>query len=52
MPGSQQSFGGAGMGVPLAKGFIEANSARFELTSEKGLGTIARVVFPPNRVAE
>ena len=52
MPGSQQSFGGAGMGVPLAKGFIEANAARFELTSEKGLGTIARVVFPPNRVAE
>ena len=51
MSGSQQSFGGAGMGVPLAKGFIEANRARFELTSEKGLGTIGRVVFPPNRVA-
>lgn len=50
MPGSQQSFGGAGMGVPLAKGFVEANKARFELTSEKGLGTIARVVFGPGRV--
>lgn len=47
---SQQNFGGAGMGVPIAKGFVEANRARFELTSEKGLGTIARVIFPPNRV--
>ena len=52
MPGSQHSFGGAGMGVPLAKGFIEANRARFDLTSEKGLGTIARVVFPQGRVTE
>lgn len=52
MPGSSQSFGGAGMGVPLAKGFIEANRARFELTSEKEVGTIARVVFPPGRVAK
>lgn len=51
MTNSQQNFGGAGMGVPLAKGFIEANHARFELTSEKGLGTIGRVVFPPDRVA-
>jgi len=50
MPGSQQNFGGAGMGVPLAKGFVEANKARFELTSEKGLGTIARIVFAPDRV--
>ncbi len=50
MSGSQQNFGGAGMGVPLAKGFIEANRARFELSSDKGLGTIARVVFPPDRI--
>lgn len=50
MVGSHQDFGGAGMGLPLAKGFIEANRARFEMTSEKGLGTIARLVFPPNRV--
>ena len=52
MTGSHQDFGGAGMGLPLAKGFIEANRARFEMTSEKGLGTIARLVFPPNRVVE
>ncbi len=52
MPGSQQSFGGAGMGVPLAKGFVEANQARFELLSDKGIGTTARIVFPPRRVAE
>ena len=51
MSRSQQSFGGAGMGVPLAKGFVEANHARFELSSEKGLGTIGRVVFPPDRIA-
>lgn len=51
MAGSQQNFGGAGMGVPLAKGFIEANRAHFDLSSEKGLGTIGRVVFPPDRIA-
>jgi len=52
MSGSQQGFGGAGMGVPLAKGFVEANRARFDLTSEKGLGTVARIVFPSNRITE
>jgi len=52
MAGSQQGFGGAGMGVPLAKGFVEANRARFDLTSEKGLGTVARIVFPSNRITE
>ncbi len=51
MSGSHRSYGGAGMGLPLAKGFIEANRARFEFTSEKHLGTIARIVFPPNRIA-
>jgi|GEM_PF-2915971 len=51
MAGSHHNFGGAGMGLPLAKGFVEANRARFEMTSEKGLGTIARIVFPAGRVA-
>ena len=50
MPGNREGFGGAGMGVPLAKGFVEANRGRFELSSEKGLGTMARIVFPPDRV--
>ena len=51
MPGNHKSYGGAGMGLPLAKGFIEANEARFELSSEKNLGTIARIVFPPMQTA-
>lgn len=51
MMGSHRSYGGAGMGLPLAKGFIEANRARFEFTSEKHLGTIARIIFPPSRIA-
>ena len=42
-----QRFGGAGMGLPLAKGFVEANGARFEMASEKRVGTSIRVVFPP-----
>ncbi len=41
---------GTGLGLPLAKALAEANKARFEVESEPGRGTIARVVFPPHRV--
>jgi len=48
--GSSRKFGGAGMGLPLAKGFIEANGANFEIVSRKFEGTNARIVFPPKSV--
>ena len=45
--GSSQKFGGAGMGLPLAKGFIEANGGKFEILSRKSEGTITRITFSP-----
>ena len=47
---SSRKFGGAGMGLPLAKGFIEANGGHFDLVSKKREGTNARIVFPPRLV--
>jgi signal transduction histidine kinase len=42
---------GTGLGLPLTKALVEANRARFLLTSEAGVGTSADVVFPKERVA-
>ena len=47
---SSRKFGGAGMGLPLAKGFVEANGGHFEIVSRKSEGTSARIVFPPRIV--
>ena len=47
---SSRKFGGAGMGLPLAKGFVEANGGHFEIVSRKTEGTSARIVFPPRIV--
>ena len=47
---SSRKFGGAGMGLPLAKGFIEANGGHFEIVSRKNEGTNAGIVFPPRLV--
>lgn len=52
LPSTPGDLRGAGMGLPLAKGFVEANGARFEIRSEKGLGTIARVICPPTLQAK
>jgi len=38
------------MGLPLAKGFVEANGGHFEMVSRKNEGTSARIVFPPRLV--
>ncbi|HZS81957.1 MAG TPA: ATP-binding protein [Stellaceae bacterium] len=37
---------GTGLGLPLAKSLTEANGGQLELSSERGVGTVARVVFP------
>lgn len=42
---------GTGLGLPLTKALVEANRARFMLTSEAGVGTSADVIFPKDRVA-
>jgi signal transduction histidine kinase len=43
---------GTGLGLPLTKALAEANRARFELTSERGAGTTADVVFPADRLVD
>ncbi|OBQ90995.1 PAS domain S-box protein [Mesorhizobium sp. AA23] len=41
---------GTGLGLPLTKAMVEANRARFTITSTPGEGTLVEVVFPSTRV--
>jgi PAS domain S-box-containing protein len=41
---------GTGLGLPLSKALVEANRARFALTSVAGEGTVAEIRFPATRV--
>ncbi len=41
---------GTGLGLPLTKALVEANRAKFELSSERGQGTLIEITFPTTRV--
>lgn len=41
---------GTGLGLPLTRSLVEANRARFSLTSTPGQGTLAEISFPGPRV--
>ncbi len=41
---------GTGLGLPLTKAMVEANRARFSITSTPGEGTIVEITFPSTRV--
>jgi len=41
---------GTGLGLPLTKAMVEANRARFVLTSTPGEGTLVEITFPSTRV--
>jgi signal transduction histidine kinase len=41
---------GTGLGLPVTKALVDANRARLVLTSEKGVGTSADVIFPAERL--
>ncbi|BCG96983.1 PAS domain S-box protein [Mesorhizobium sp. 131-2-1] len=41
---------GTGLGLPLTKAMVEANRARFSITSTPGEGTLVEVAFPSTRV--
>ena len=41
---------GTGLGLPLARAFVEANRAQFKIESERGAGTSIDVTFAPDRV--
>lgn len=43
---------GTGLGLPVTKALVDANRARLVLTSERGAGTCADVIFPPERIVE
>ena len=51
-PTTRSAAEGTGLGLPLTKALIEANKARFNLSSERGHGTLVEVIFPPERVVE
>jgi signal transduction histidine kinase len=47
---SPRSQPGTGLGLPLTKALVDANRARLVLSSEKGAGTSADVLFPAERL--
>ena len=42
---------GTGLGLPLTKRLVEAHGARLELRSQVGVGTVATIEFPPERLS-
>jgi two-component system cell cycle sensor histidine kinase PleC len=43
---------GTGLGLPIVKGLIELHGGEFDLVSKLGEGTVATIIFPPDRVTE
>jgi PAS domain S-box-containing protein len=41
---------GTGLGLPLTKALVEANRAKFDISSEPGQGTLVEITFPTTRV--
>jgi len=46
-----RKYEGTGLGLPIVKSFVELHDGRFEISSTPGKGTIARVIFPPERMS-
>ncbi len=50
--GLDRKYEGTGLGLPLAKSFMEAHGGVLELTSIVGVGTTVTITFPPERSRE
>ncbi|TWH00613.1 PAS domain S-box-containing protein [Mesorhizobium sp. J18] len=46
----RQRGDGTGLGLPLTRAMVEANRAKFSISSTSGEGTLVEIVFPPTRV--
>mgnify|MGYP000630676292 CR=1 FL=1 len=49
--GLSRHFEGSGLGLPIAKGFVEIQAGRLELESAVGVGTTATIRFGPDSVS-
>lgn len=49
--GLQRNYEGAGIGLPIAKSFIELNGGKFDVKSRKGIGTTVRIALPAKQPA-
>ena len=45
-------YGGAGLGLPIVRHFVEAHGGRIEIDSTLGEGTVARVILPRSRLRD
>lgn len=45
-----RGYGGTGLGISMTKSIVELHGGRFELSSQIGVGTTARLCFPSNRI--
>jgi signal transduction histidine kinase len=45
-------YEGAGLGLPLSKGFVELHGGSLEIESTPGVGTTATLRFPAERVVQ
>jgi PAS domain S-box-containing protein len=43
-------YEGTGLGLPLTKGLVELHGGTFDISSEKGAGTVVTITFPKERV--
>lgn len=49
--GLDRKYEGVGIGLPIAKSFIELNGGRFSVKSQKGIGTTVRMALPSRQEA-